>query len=290
MQFKWKSILLSLACTSSLYCMAPPQPPRPIPGQFPYDPPEEQTCPHSKRPNRVTIRHIEANGIGYNQGYTTLEGFFSPIYPWGKGEDWVPFVDLRGHVFNNGRLAANAGLGLRYISNYVYGINAYYDYRDTYRQHYNQVAAGLEALGEIWDFRINGYLPVGRKNSRFYHTQKEASLKGANAEVGYHIDHFKDIPFYFAGGPYYLHGKGKTAWGGQLRARIDFFDYLTLEGNVSYDHLFHWVGQGQASVNIPFGSRRNVCSPQSRTLSTRALQRIDRFEIIPKIIINKYVD
>ena len=32
---------------------------------------------------RVTARHIESNGIGYNQGYTTLEGFFSPMSPWG---------------------------------------------------------------------------------------------------------------------------------------------------------------------------------------------------------------
>lgn len=29
-------------------------------------------------PARVTVRHIEPNGIGYKQGYTTLEGFFAP--------------------------------------------------------------------------------------------------------------------------------------------------------------------------------------------------------------------
>ena len=264
-------------------------------------PQQEETCGESKRPMRVTARHIESNGIGYNQGYTTLEGFFSPITPWGDDEKWVPFVDLRGHAFNNGKFAANAGLGLRYICDYVYGINAYYDYRNTNHQHYNQFAAGLEALGKIWDFRINGYLPLGRRNSRYYRTsfdefkkhsiflsrKKEVSLKGANAEVGYHFDYFKDFPFYFAGGTYYLHGTGRTAWGGQLRAKIDFYDYLTLEGNVSYDHLFRWVGQGQVSVNYPFGARRQIkksadrsCS-NSMALSTRALQRVDRFEIIP---------
>ena len=168
-------------------------------------------------------------------------------------------------------------------------------YRDTHHQHYNQFAAGLEALGKIWDFRINGYLPLGRRNSKFYHTKfdkfedhylylsrkKEVSMKGANAEVGFHIDHFKDFPFYIAGGPYYLHGTGRTTWGGQLRARVDIFDYLTLEGNVSYDHIFRWIGQGQIGVNIPFGTRRKICQPQSMALSTRALQRVDRFEIIP---------
>ena len=274
---------------------------------------QEDVCGETKRPMRVTARHIEANGIGYNQGYTTLEGFFSPLDPWGVDENWVPFLDLRGHAFNDGKFAANAGLGLRYISNYVYGINAYYDYRNTHHQHYNQFAAGLEALGKIWDFRINGYLPLGRRNSNYYQThfgefkkhsiylsrKKQVSLKGANAEVGYHLDHFQDFPFYFAGGLYYLHGTGRTAWGGQLRARLDIYDYLTLDGNISYDHLFRWVGQGQVSVNFPFGERRQIKKSSDRSctnsmaLSTRALQRVDRFEIIPvdtKKVLKKAID
>ena len=188
----------------------------------------EATCENSlKRPMRVTARHIEGNGVGYNQGYTTLEGFFSPVHPW---EFWVPFLDLRGHVFNSGKLAANAGMGIRYLtSSRVYGVNAYYDYRNTHHQHYNQVSAGLETLGKMWDFRINGYLPVGTKTSSFYRTKfeefkgnsiiisrkRELALKAANAEVGFHLDHFKHVPFYFAAGPYYLTGQGKTSWGGR---------------------------------------------------------------------------
>lgn len=302
MSKKWQSILLTLACTSSLFCNTTPTEAPQLPQQDEKTPSEEdQLCTFSKRPMRVTARHIEANGIGYGEGYTTLEGFFSPIHPWGEDEEWVPFADLRGHAFNDGRLAANAGLGIRYINNYVYGFNAYYDYRDTHRGHYNQFSAGLEALGQIWDFRINGYLPVGRKNSKYYRTRfdkfedhylylsrkKEVSLKGANAEVGYHFDYFENMPFYFVAGTYYLHGTGKTAWGGQIRARIDYYDYFTVEGNLSYDHLFKWVGQGQVSFNMPFGARRQVKRSTDRSckssmaLSSRALQRVDRFEIIP---------
>jgi len=33
------------------------------------------------RPMRIAMRHIEPNGIGYNQGYSTLECFFSPSSP-----------------------------------------------------------------------------------------------------------------------------------------------------------------------------------------------------------------
>ena len=104
-------------------------------------------CEDGPRPMRVTARHIEPNGIGYNQGYTTLEGFFSSD-PWGGA--WYPFLDLRGHAFNNGKLAANAGIGVRYLSgSRIWGGNFYYDYRNTKHQHYNQVALGLEALGQV---------------------------------------------------------------------------------------------------------------------------------------------
>lgn len=258
------------------------------------------SCGKSASPYRITARHTEANGIGYNLGYTTLEGFFSFLYP--RNDVWVPILDLRGHVFNNGKLAANAGIGLRYLSgSRVWGANAFYDYRNTTHQHYNQVSLGLESLGEIWDFRINGYLPVGNKVSSLYSSsfggfhgnylylkrKREFAFKGMNAEVGAHVDQIRNIPFYFAAGPYYLQGQGKTAWGGALRVAVEFYRYLTLEGNTSYDHLFKWIGQGQISLNFPFGGRREVnqgksgsCS-KAMALNARALQRVDRMEIIP---------
>jgi len=250
---------------------------------------------------RVTMRHIEANGIGYNSGYTTLEGFFAPSNLLGSG--WIPFMDLRGHVFNTGKMAANAGLGLRYQTHSsIFGINAYYDYRNAQHQHYNQISAGLEWMGHMWDARINGYLPVGDKTSRWIGSPKfskfqghhavisrkyEFVMKGANAEVGVHIGHSRLLPFYMAAGPYYLEGKGRGAWGGELRARLGLSEYIRLEGNTSYDSTFRWIGQGQLSVIIPFGKRKPVktitddsCRHQT-ALACRALQPVDRMEIIP---------
>ena len=64
------------------------------------------------------MRHIEAGGIGYDEGYTTIEGFVTPIYPnkWLPFKDeWLPFADLRLHIFNDGRPALNAGIGIRYL-------------------------------------------------------------------------------------------------------------------------------------------------------------------------------
>jgi hypothetical protein len=232
-------------------------------------------------------------------GYTTLEGFFT--IPHTISTSWVPFLDVRGHIFNNGKPAANAGLGIRYLaSSRVWGANAYYDYRKTSHQHYNQVSAGLESLGRVWDFRLNGYLPVGDKTSHYYDTRfshfsgnsmylsskREEAFRGANAEVGAHVKKMKYANIYAAAGPYYFDFKGKNAWGGEVRLAVDLTDYVKLEGNASYDRIFKWIVQGQVSVNIPFGGKSTVKKRNSNSCSNemmlreRALQRVDRDEII----------
>jgi len=259
--------------------------------------PQITTCGKTPYPYYITLRHIEANGVGYNQGYTTLAGFFRPTHP----NTWVPFLDIRYHLFNNGKPAANAGLGLRYLGDHrVWGINGYYDYRKTNHQHYNQISVGLESLGKIWDFRINGYLPVGKKTSSLFDTrfnqfighylytqQKyEFAMQGANAEIGAHINRYKNVPLYFAIGPYYLENKGTVAWGGEARLSATLFDSFRLEGNTSYDNVFKWIAQGQVSLVIPFGSKKEIKPKENRDCSTqmllasRSIQPVDRNEII----------
>ncbi len=161
--------------------------------------PKEEYCQPTPRPARIEARHIEANGVGYDQGYTTIGGFFTLSRF--LDQTWVPFLDLRGHIFNDGEPALNTGLGLRYVKSRVWGINAYYDYRKTHKTHYNQISVGLETLGRLWDFRINGYAPVGNKRSHFFDTEfhrfkgnhlilsrkQEFAMTGLNAEAGVHV-------------------------------------------------------------------------------------------------------
>jgi hypothetical protein len=264
-------------------------------------PPEqvsEEYCGFSKRPYRVEAKHVEAKGIGYKKGYTSLTGFFT--VPSTLEGSWVPFLDLRGHVFNDGKFAANAGLGVRYLTNWAWGLNAFYDYRNTHRQHYNQISVGLEALGKLLDFRINGYLPVGVKTSKFYNTyfkkfegnhailsrKQEFAMKGSNAEIGFHIHDFKDVSLYAATGPYYFERQGVNAWGGEARFDVTFFDYLRLQLSGSYDNVFKGIVQGEVDVIFPFGGKRKIkkrngySCHQEMIVKRRALQRVDRQEII----------
>jgi hypothetical protein len=259
---------------------------------------EKETCPKGKKQYRTTIRHIESGGIGYNDGYTTLELFLAS-----DPSQWTitPFLDVRGHVFNNGKWAANVGTGLRtLLGNRAYGINAYYDYRNAGRLKSNQIGIGLETLGKLFDFRINGYLPVGAKISNPYGasfktfsgnymliSQKyQSAMKGADAEFGFHFGKTKLFDFYAAAGPYYFIGKlDPTTWGGKARISGTFKDILTLEISDSYDKTFHNKLQGQISLNFSFGPKSSV-KPHGRTCNTanvlndRMLQTVSRQEII----------
>ncbi len=244
---------------------------------------------------RIAIRHIEGKGIGYNQGYSTLEGFFTPFTS-SDQSNYIPFLDLRGHIFNNGRFAANIGIGLRYLNTRVWGVNIYYDYRKSKHHQYNQFSLGVESLGEILDFRINGYLPVGDTSSSMYHTKfshfvnhsmilsskKEFAMRGLNAEVGAHIKRFKNVVFYGAAGPYFFSNFGKQAWGGETRLVAGIYDYVNIQVNGSYDTVFKGIVQGQIGLSIPLGPKKQSTDScgQEFIVKQRARERVDRNEII----------
>lgn len=234
--------------------------------------------------SQAVVRHIESGGIGYNDGYTTLEVFLSP-----EVNQYMPFLDCRGHVFNNGKWAANIGGGLRTLCNdRVYGINAYYDYRDVGHFNANQFGIGFESLGELYDFRINGYLPVGKKSSKPYDTnfagfsgnhlllsQKyKSAMKGVNAEFGAHLTQCQSFDIYAAVGPYYFCG---PTWGGKARISGTYRDFLTLEISDSYDRTFHNNFQAQISLGFSFGCES--CCNNERVYD-RMLQSVNRQEII----------
>jgi hypothetical protein len=202
----------------------------------------------------------------------TLQAFFTPYTP-----HWVPLLDVRGHVFDNGKFAANAGIGLRYVSSRIYGLNVFYDYRQACLAH-SQVTWGLEMLGESFDIRLNAYFPYGRKGDRV--------LKGGNAELGIPLFSNKDCFLYGALGPYYLTGERRSGFGARARLAITLHRHVRLEVSGSYDPLFRGIGQGELSLIYFFGPKIElkhldaVSCDRKKRLREKAVQNIDRFEII----------
>jgi hypothetical protein len=249
----------------------------------------------SSYPYQVIASHIEPKGIGYKEGYTSVGLFFA--WPQ-KNSNWTLFWDARSHVFNQGKIAVNNGLGVRYRwKTRLYGLNSYYDFRQSHAS-YNQVSFGLESLGKRWDFRVNGYLPLGRKEKTynttfigiqrhflFFSHKREFVLSCVQAEASIHIDEIR-APCSFSMGPYWMNGQGQNVWGGEACFTLDFFNYMRVGGNVSYDNLFKWVGQGRLGFIFPFGLKKKQKAKASLNnnrlaFENFAVKRTHRREIIP---------
>lgn len=265
-------------------------------------------------PSRITVRHREHEGVGYDTGYTTLEAFLTP--------NWVsyfqPYADLRGHVMNDGKFAANVGLGVRGapIEELAIGGNVFFDYREVSSMPSYQVGSGIELLSPYVDFRINGYLPVGQKthiskarfqrfegNNIVLKQKVKASLGSVYAEVGGWIPRLPDdFQLYVAAGPYYLGSRHiKTAnrrsvkvgdhWGGKYRVAARIFEYFDAGIELTHDSLFHTRVQGYLGVSLPLGPSRMYRGFKKRTnqekcrssrrFRQRMSQSVHRNEIIP---------
>ncbi len=216
------------------------------------------------------VSATELGGIGYDQGYTSLEFFITPR----TSTSFYPFIDAEVHCFNNGRMAANGGIGLRGLvsDHWILGGNAYYDYRNIHNDNLQQVGLGLELLGCHWDFRTNVYIPVSERKKRtrkasfddfsgnFFAERKQFhyNFYGADFEVGtsavnrwFGLD---DCPiFYIALGPYwYQNGHFHNTVGVRFRLAAQITQCISLEGRVTSDHLFKTHVQGIVRIEIPF--------------------------------------
>lgn len=270
-------------------------------------------------PDRITISNTEGRGLGYNKGYSSLDIFLSQHF-WDA--QLVPFIDLRGHIFNNERKAVNAGLGLRWLNEgVIWGINGYYDYLQTTHLLYRQASIGFEALSDAWEVRMNGYLPFGIKETGIYEISYELTpttflmksreafaMAGVDAEFGYHFFNFSDLDIYTGLGPYFYRGhssatenvylpENKYAIGGRLRASVSFLSYFTLEGLTTYDSRFKWGGQVTLAISLPFdlsfdlGNCRGHCrSCEASCCIERLYQPVYRNEIIVVDRLTRYSD
>jgi hypothetical protein len=262
-------------------------------------------CMKANNPHRLELKHIEGKGIGYNQGYSSFDAFFT-----GKEGDYIPFVDLRGHIFNDAKWATNVGVGTRYIFDpcrFMVGINGYFDYRSLHHNtHFTQIGTGIEAFFDRFDFRANGYLPVGAKRKKIhthlsglsfkgfsghyilmdehYNNTFQGAMKGFNAELGAHLfGNRTAYDVYLGAGPYfYALSEAKQTWGGKARLKIELTRCLFLEVSDSFDHIFHNRLQGSINLTIPFAGRRWYHSKSEcrNVMNWQAVMPIERQEII----------
>lgn len=228
------------------------------------------------------ISHTEGRWLGTHLDYTSIGEMFAFSSSTSRLQ---PFLDIRGHLFNNGEKGANVGGGVRYQtdSGALLGVNAYYDYRKGEFHNYHQLGLGIERLGQCWEFRVNGYIPVCQQVGHskihvfddfigdFFATcqEKQASMWGVDAELGRWLcmDCCSCFDLYAGIGPYYYASKVNKhkAYGGELRLLSHIGKYFTLELICGYDRISRGMVQATITFGFPIiasifcGDQNNCC-------------------------------
>lgn len=214
---------------------------------------------------RLTLKHIEADGVGYRGGYSTLEGMFM----FQVGQNHLPFIDARWHVLDRGKMAANIGWGYRYNvagSGVLIGGNAYYDQQGAPGRDFRQLSAGIELLSSALDFRASGYFPIWtpkdvrsaklfgfEQHNLLLRVRERMALAGTTGEFGTSIGSIGWARFYAAAGAYYFKRQTcSTDIGFQARIKGSWRDNIWAQVSVTHDQLFHTNVQGTVGISLPF--------------------------------------
>lgn len=221
----------------------------------------------------LSLSHTEGNWFDNRIGYTSIH-FFWP-FPLGLNNNGFSYTDVRAHVFNNWTTAGNIGGGFRFVNpcncSSIFGVNAFYDFRKTtWNNYFQQIGIGFEILNSCFDFRFNGYLPIGTKTGRsrrthhkfgkyFSHAiqQSRSCLGGFDAGIGKWIvkDACGTFDFYATLGIYsYFPKKHRhKIFGGEVRLLSNLIQYFSLDLRAKYDQVYGTQAQGKLAFYIPLG-------------------------------------
>jgi hypothetical protein len=135
---------------------------------------------------------------------------------------------------------------------------------------FQQVAAGLEAVSNTWNFNAYALVPVGTTNAQLNSVYQGGALDTYGLDVGYAI-----TPDFKASlGYYYQNGDLGTADGSGLLTRLyyDLTNGLTLGVNYSYDQAF--LSRVSGDIKYRFGANgygRSVAKKEWKTPVIQAL-------------------
>lgn len=179
-------------------------------------------------------------------------------------EDAAAFLDGQVTMNDVNGVGFNIGIGYRMVgfppyamdTGRVEGISLWVDGTHTDAGNFfPQVGISLESLGELWDFRANGYVPVGKQdqigefeptgetgffgNSLSQLTQAvvDSSFTVGEVEVARRLGVERDA-WAFAG-PYFLTNDDEDSAGGRVGVRGYAYPDLLVQMAVSHDEIFH---------------------------------------------------
>ena len=212
-------------------------------------------------------------------------GGFLPLV---TGDNSVFFLDAQANLnfadYNNyssiinttvagTTISTSSRLGYRFLNSdrsWMFGVNAGYDSRpmatgaadtsvnvtNSSTVFYQQVAAGLEAVSNTWNFNAYALIPVGTSEYRLNSNYNGGALDTYGLDVGYSI-----TPDFKASlGYYYQQGDLNTADSSGVLGRVAYniSNGLTAGVNLSYDQAFET--RFSADLKYRFGSNNKIQS------------------------------
>jgi trimeric autotransporter adhesin len=235
----------------------------------------------------------QSSGSGYD-GFGSFDGFIPLSQTPNKN---LTYLQARLMLDNGAKVGGNILVGHRLFSpngNRVFGGYLSYDNRDTGPSTFSQLGMGLEMLGDRFDLRLNGYLPVGQTRNRISESVfdggfqatgapafsgnflvipgtrqqivtriNEVALSGLDAEVGMRLLDFGNggaLRGYT--GLYHYTGSGISTTGFRARLEANPTNGLKLGLGVQTDGLFGTSVIASVGLALP-GFRPAGATPQS---------------------------
>ena len=263
---------------------------------------------------RLGVGHSSSGG-GYD-GTTRFEGFLPLRQDVGRN---LTFLSADFLLDNDANIGGNIILGHRLYDtkrDRIWGGYLAFDNRATDDNHFYQLGAGFESLGEVIDFRINGYLPIGDTsdllaedssdtgnrvssgfqgnflvlaNERTRSTTRlwESALGGFDAEVGARLLHWNDGKqqgdLRAFGGLYYYGGANSDdTLGWRVRLEAHPIDTIELGAALQGDELFGTNFSVSAGISWPRVHPR--VDPEAETVATRLGEPVQRQ---PTMVVNQ---
>ena len=226
-------------------------------------------------------------------------GGFLPLV---TGDNSVFFLDAQANVnfadYNNyssiinttvagTTISTSSRLGYRWLNSdrsWMFGVNAGYDSRpiatgsadtgvnarNSSTVFYQQVAAGLEAVSNSWNFNAYALVPVGDTEQQLNSVYEGGALDTYGLDVGYAIK----PDFKASVGYYYQNGDLNTADGSGVRGRLAYnlTNGLTVGANLSYDQAFET--RVSADLKYRFGSNGYGAPSAKKAWQTPVIQAL----------------
>ena len=184
-------------------------------------------------------------------------------------------------------ISTSSRLGYRFLNSdrsWMFGVNAGYDSRpmatgaadtgvnvsNSSTVFYQQVAAGLEAVSNTWNFNAYALIPVGTTEYRLNSNYNGGALDTYGLDIGYAIT----PDFKASVGYYYQDGDLNTADGSGVNGRLAYniSNGLTAGVNLSYDQAFET--RFSADLKYRFGANGYGSPSKKKAWQTPVLQAL----------------